>query len=135
MPGTKWDGICAGWNGGKRQGNPAITPFHNSLLFSHGLLTRWGCVLPFCPNRVALETALEVYKCGKDASFRQAEIARSSWKMGQVLQQLNRPNEALGYLEEAERIREEWNSSQEVIPGKEKATEASYNKMVSLWAQ
>ncbi len=94
-------------------------------------------------TRNALESALNVYRSGKDEEFRHGEIARSSYKLAQVLQALNEPaDKCRELMHSAEAIRttmspDEQTQQRALREGEteEQNREAVYDQLVSLWAR
>ncbi|TPX18479.1 uncharacterized protein E0L32_011592 [Thyridium curvatum] len=81
----------------------------------------------------SLRSGLEVYRSGTTAKFFQCEIARSSYKLSLVLQEL-------GKYEESERMQMEATAmkarlSKNTHVDKTCQTEAAYDALVSLWAR
>jgi hypothetical protein len=66
--------------------------------------------------RQALESALKVYKSGKEESFHGREIAQSNYKLGQVLLKLNLVGEVEQHLKTAAAIR------RRLVPAEDSAT-------------
>jgi hypothetical protein len=82
-----------------------------------------------------LEQALAVYKSGKDEGFRHGEIARTSYKLGLVLQELGDFEKADVAMKEARKLRKEVLQKSGRPTGEENAGEDGYDTLVSLWAR
>lgn len=79
----------------------------------------------------ALERALSVYRSGSDQSFRQGEIARTTFKLGLVLAEMGMEKESKEHLSEATNIRKSLLRERFAPTMDEKA----FDELVSLWAR
>jgi hypothetical protein len=75
--------------------------------------------------------ALEVYESGSDRRFRDGEVARSSFKLAEVLGELGEVDEAGKYREKAQRLRQQLLGS----TCSPVAVERDFDLLVSPWAR
>ena len=95
------------------------------------VLTKLG-VYPVLYHSESLERALKVYKSGSDQGFRRGEIARITYKIGLVYQELgNHEGLAATYFNEAEDALKDL-LGEEYYPA---VGEASFDLLVSIWAR
>lgn len=99
--------------------------------------------MPMCTNKLgvypvlyhskSLERALKVYKSRSDRGFGRGEIARTTYKMGLVYQELgNHEDLAATHLNEAEDDARKELLGDEYYPA---VGEASFDLLVSIWAR
>lgn len=82
-------------------------------------------------SRADLLNALKVYESGFDRKFRDGEVARSSFKLAEVLEELGEHEEAAKYRTQADGLRKTLTGiAYTPNPG-----ENDYDELVSLWAR
>ncbi|KAF2685916.1 TPR-like protein, partial [Lentithecium fluviatile CBS 122367] len=82
-------------------------------------------------NRADLLKALHVYQSGSDRQFRDGEVARTSFKLAEVLEELGDHSEAAKYRKQADELRRS-RTGKAYTPN---PSESDYEELVSLWAR
>ncbi|KAI0469332.1 hypothetical protein F4859DRAFT_523125 [Xylaria cf. heliscus] len=85
----------------------------------------------FGDAKIYLDRALEVYRAGFNETFRCSEIARTTYKLGLVEELIGNGGKAQHLIKQAEEIRKSLHREEK----DEKVTEATYDKLVSLWSR
>ncbi|KAK1833470.1 hypothetical protein QBC39DRAFT_346112 [Podospora conica] len=103
---------------------------YHKVGWHHARLSQWN------EARTMLEQALDVYKSGKDEGFRHAEIARTSYKLGLVLQEFpGETQKAAEAIEVAKEFRRKVLQKSGRPVENEDVGEDEYDALVSLWAR